>query len=245
MRTLEPLASLLLVKKDTDTSEFSVADVVFDDLDQYLVLLLDKARGGRREGLTAKAGTPEVSTGACGGSTSTSLCLQNDRFQIDVTYRNSDSGDEAQGHAVTNEAGFFTFANENNVELLVKVLDACDLEVGATDQGRFWIFAAGLTNQEVTLTATDLLTGRSETWRNPIGTPFETLSAVGSRSLFPCSVQERVGRESAPEVPNGQPSVELQEGRFRISALYDTGQGLGPRDSHSVCSEPRECLRNI
>ena len=56
--------------------------------------------------------------------------------------------------------------NPDNVEVLVKVLDAC-----STSSHRFWVFAAGLTNLESNLIVTDTVTGAFRVYTNPSGTP--------------------------------------------------------------------------
>jgi len=55
------------------------------------------------------------------------------------------AGQRGSGKArpLTDESGTFWFFAESNVEIIVKVLDAC----GAF--GRFWVFAAGLTRPPV------------------------------------------------------------------------------------------------
>lgn len=57
---------------------------------------------------------------------------------------------------LTGDTGYFWFFNASNVELVVKVLDACHF-------GRFWVFAGGLTNVDVDLTVTDTATGAVKT----------------------------------------------------------------------------------
>jgi hypothetical protein len=49
------------------------------------------------------------------------------------------------------------------------VLDGCALN------GRWWVFAGGLTNVGVTLTVTDTQTGEFRTYTSPIGVPFAPL----------------------------------------------------------------------
>src|SRR6476659_3513592 len=74
------------------------------------------------------------------------LRLSGNRFQVGATWRTAGGG-SGVGHAIplTADTGAFWFFAPGNVELVVKVLDAC------TPFGRFWVFAAGLTNVEVTV----------------------------------------------------------------------------------------------
>lgn len=100
--------------------------------------------------------------------TAAHLCLVEGRFQVEVEWESAqgDSG-SGQAQAITEDTGYFWFFSEDNVEIVVKVLDACGF------QDRFWVFAAGLTNVEVTMTVTDLVAGFSEVYVNPQQTVFE------------------------------------------------------------------------
>ncbi len=95
------------------------------------------------------------------------LCLTEDRFQVRVTFATS-QGDTGNGQAVelTPDTGYLWFFNEANVEMVIKILNAC----GFAD--RFWVFAGGLTNVEVDITVTDSQTGVVKTYQNPQETAF-------------------------------------------------------------------------
>ena len=105
-------------------------------------------------------------TGACTPS-STVHCLNGGRFRGTATWLDFAGG---EGNANTlplgDDGGLFWFFGEENLELAVKVIDACDLN------DRYWVYAAGLTNVGVTLTVED--TERAATWSrtNPLGTAF-------------------------------------------------------------------------
>ena len=75
---------------------------------------------------------------------------------------------------LTDETGYLWFFDAGNVEMVVKVLDACSLNQ------RFWIFAGGLTNVQVTLTVTDTVKGAVKTYTNPQGTPFQPIQDTGA-----------------------------------------------------------------
>src|SRR5436309_6829750 len=66
------------------------------------------------------------------------LRLSGNRFQVVATWRTAGGG-SGVGHAIplTADTGAFWFFAPGNVELIVKVLNAC------TPFGRFWVFAAG------------------------------------------------------------------------------------------------------
>ncbi|HEX4964446.1 MAG TPA: BACON domain-containing carbohydrate-binding protein [Thermoanaerobaculia bacterium] len=92
----------------------------------------------------------------------TRLCLDSGRFSVEAAWTTPD-GKSGQGQAVplSTNAGYFWFFAPTNVEVVVKVLRGCSLNQ------RFWVYAAGLTNVEVTFTVTDVLTGTSRTYHNP------------------------------------------------------------------------------
>jgi hypothetical protein len=62
------------------------------------------------------------------------------------------------------DSGLFYFFGPANIEMLIKVLNACVPELG----NRFWVFYAATTNVELTLTVTDTQTGRVKVYFNPL-----------------------------------------------------------------------------
>ena len=100
----------------------------------------------------------------------TILCLRDNRFQVEATWSTATASGQAQVVPQTDDSGAFWFFSQGNLELLVKVLNAC----GAKSP-RFWVFASGLTNVGVHLTVTDTQSG--ETWErdNPLGQRFPPL----------------------------------------------------------------------
>ena len=61
------------------------------------------------------------------------------------------------------DSGLFYFFSLKNWEVLVKVLDGCDIT------GHFWVFAASATDVGYTLSVTDTANGTVKEYRNPIG----------------------------------------------------------------------------
>jgi len=116
---------------------------------------------------------------ACAPSPTT-LCLNNDRFAVSAAYRTSQSSGDGTGTELTVDSGYFTFFNAENIEVVVKVLNACGLQ-----PSRYWVFAAGLTNVEVTLRVTDTQDGSVETYVNPQGTPFAPVQDTSAFSSCP------------------------------------------------------------
>jgi hypothetical protein len=101
---------------------------------------------------------------------SAALCLAQARFKVTAAWQTA-PGVSGQGTAVplTADSGYFWFFSDTNVEVVLKVLDAC--------QGfnRFWVFAAGLTNVGVDITVEDTQTGVVRHYANPQGTAFQPI----------------------------------------------------------------------
>ncbi len=124
---------------------------------------------------------------SCVGQAGT-LCLgENDRFQIETLWRDFDGGSgageevsiAAAGLAKSDDSGLFTFFSEDNWELLVKVLDGCDVN------DRYWVFAAATTDVEYTLTVTDTETDRVRTYTNTLGQAAEAVTDTGAFAACP------------------------------------------------------------
>jgi hypothetical protein len=111
-----------------------------------------------------------ASTGGGCTATNTRLCLAGSRFRVEATWT-TPGGDSGPGRAVslTSDTGWFWFFDDTNVEMVVKVLDGCGVN------GRYWVFAGGLTNTRVRFTVTDTETGASKQYTNPQGTAFRPI----------------------------------------------------------------------
>ncbi len=98
----------------------------------------------------------------------TALCLLGDRYRVEVDWRDfvdmTGSAEVVPTDAAPEDSGLLTFFDSDNWEMLVKVLDGCDVN------GRVWVFAAAVTNVEYTLTVTDTVSGAVKTYFNPLGT---------------------------------------------------------------------------
>ncbi|MCH9648709.1 MAG: hypothetical protein K0U98_10755 [Deltaproteobacteria bacterium] len=110
----------------------------------------------------------------------TVLCLNGNRFQVEVDFE-TPAGQTGEGLAteLTDDSGVFTFFDADNVELIVKALDGCTSSFNS-----FWIFAAGLTNVRVEMTVTDVVSGMTKTYLNPLSTPFEPI--LDTRAFETC-----------------------------------------------------------
>lgn len=110
----------------------------------------------------------------CG--TATNLCLQDQRFRVEVIWRDFEDG-TGQGIAVplTPDTGAFWFFDQENLELMVKVID------GRPVNGHFWVFLGALSNVNFEVVVTDTANGRRWVRENPEG----TFASIGDALAFP------------------------------------------------------------
>lgn len=102
----------------------------------------------------------------------TDLNLLGGRFRVSAEWRTGDGANgAAQALPLTGEAGLFWFFSQGNVELVVKILDAC-----VAPYDRFWFHAAGLTDVEVEILVEDTWTGQSKTYLRPLGQRFAPIA---------------------------------------------------------------------
>ena len=111
------------------------------------------------------------------------LCLRDGRFAVTADWVAPPTSGFGSGSGnavrVSSDAGTFWFFNPDNAELIVKVRDAC------TFNDRFWVFASGLTNVEVTLTVTDTRTGAMRMYFNPLGEAFPSIQDTDAFATCP------------------------------------------------------------
>ncbi len=90
------------------------------------------------------------------------LCLLRKRFQVELTWDNQFNGTSGVGRSLarTDSAGFFSFGDPSNLELMVKLLDFGDVVK---------VFWGQLTNLKYRLIISDLKTGRVKTYQNTAG----------------------------------------------------------------------------
>ena len=136
----------------------SVGDT--DALSGGASIVIEEPRAFRGSGsaLTEAAG---VSSGCLADRTT--LCLNDGRFEVEVSWRDFDGG-RGQGFArpLTSDSGTFWFFGPDNIELIVKVLD------GRAINDHFWVYYGALSNVEFTLRVTDTMTGVTRVYHNPL-----------------------------------------------------------------------------
>jgi hypothetical protein len=157
------------------------------------------------------------------------ICLGGGRFSVSSRHRDLQGLHASQAYRITDEAGYFTFFDPGNVEVVVKVLNACEV------YGSFWLFAAGLTDVENYLLVRD--NWAAITW--VYGTPGPFRPFVDTVSFATCGAEPPEGGAASPApealtpaepAPNGcgtDPALALcLGGRFAVSAAWTTAGGL-------------------
>jgi len=134
-------------------------------------------------GGSGMAGRVEVieapSTCVAGAQT---LCLNGGRFRVEVEWSTVSSTGRGQATPLPDapDSGFFSFFGPRNVEMLVKVLDAC---VPPFD--RFWVFVAAASDVGYRLTVTDTRSGGSRRYDNPVGRKAVTVTDTDAFATCP------------------------------------------------------------
>ena len=165
------------------------------------------------------SGIDFVMTGGGCNFADTDQCLGGGRFRVVAKWRNA-AGDEGFGNFsyLTDDSTYFWFFDSDNVEGVIKVLDACSLF------DRYWVFAAGLTDVEVTLWVTDRVTGEMKTYVNPQGQAFEPVQDTDAFNT--CGAQA-----SSPTEPGLE---SLSQGVF----TPDGAKACAPPGGAKACAPP-------
>ncbi|MEO8432265.1 MAG: hypothetical protein ABI592_12200 [Acidobacteriota bacterium] len=182
------------------------------------------------------------SIGSC-TSSATTLCLNNNRFRVEVEWNAIHAGTAGNGMAIplTTDTGAFWFFTSGNVELVIKVVD------GRTFNGAFWVFYGALSDVSYTISVTDTTTGVQKIYQNPQS----RLASVADTSAFPGAQASaaRPATKIASDPPVPAPAREsiraadagacaadgvslcLNANRFRVTvnwaALHNGTSGVG------------------
>ena len=135
----------------------------------YLFRVRAVGAGGATSAYSNEASaTTDGVVAACTAGAQT-LCLNSSRFRTEIVWRTASSGGRGQAVPVPTapESGLFYFFSPSNLEMLIKVLNACVEPLG----NRFWVFFAATTNVEFAVTVTDTQTGRTKSYFNPLNRP--------------------------------------------------------------------------
>ena len=88
-----------------------------------------------------------------------------------------EDGALATGTHLTGDTGYFTFFDAANIEIVLKVLDAC------AQNDRYWLYATGSHDVEVELEVADPVTQRRHVITSPLGEAFQP---VADNQAFTC-----------------------------------------------------------
>lgn len=111
------------------------------------------------------------------------LCLgEGGRFKLEVAFADfaGNSGAGVSFDISPRDSGLFFFFDANNIEMLVKVLDACGTEFDS-----YWVFFAATTNVEFTLMITDVQAGVLKIYENALGNPAAPVLDTGAFETCP------------------------------------------------------------
>ena len=163
---------------DGESGVKSFAVSVVDDAevedDESLTATLSAPSGGATLGARATAQLTIADNDAdqepCVADEAT-LCLNGERFEVEVSWRTAE-GQSGQGQAevLGTDAGYFWFFDPDNPEIFVKVLDAC-----FEPFDHFWVFAAGLTDVETSITVVDTASGQVRRYDKELGVGFDPI----------------------------------------------------------------------
>ncbi len=112
-------------------------------------------------GLTDALLTEAATAGSCRADVDT-LCLLNNRFAIDVTWRNQFDGSTGFGRQkkLSELTGAFAFTDPANLEILIKTLAFPD---------KILVIYGSLSNLEYAIRVTDTISGQIKTYQNAAG----------------------------------------------------------------------------
>ena len=167
-----------------------------------------------------------------------------DRFEVTVAWKGP-RGATGAGvpKRLTDDTGYFWFFDRDNVELVVKVLDAA-----AVDQ-RYWVFYGALSNVEYEMTVVDTavegpsyphvaeylnpagtMASRGDTEALPRPPDFPPWSAAAGRATAHCS--------SAALASEGSETLGLRDGRFEATVEWEDFRGnAGTGTARAITSD--------
>ena len=162
------------------------------------------------------------------------VCLNQGRFRVELVWESADGAGAGAAVRLTNDAGYSWFFDEDNVEVVVKVLDGCRINK------RYWVFAGGLTDVEVIMKVIDSQTGVAATYYNKPGTAFqpvqdqetfavcpEAANVHGeSRNLLrPPPTQVGLARDGGGSCVPDERTLCLEGGRYAVRAWWEKPDG--------------------
>lgn len=140
--------------------------------------------GGQNATRTAtysQAGTPCANGGGTCVEGPNTLCLNQDRFRVEVDWIDlmGNRGPASVAVCGSDDSGLLWFFDPDNWEMLIKIVNGC----GFND--RFWVFFAATTNLGYELTVTDTQTGSTKVYGNSPGSPAPAVTDTGAFATCP------------------------------------------------------------
>ncbi|MCG8463034.1 MAG: hypothetical protein MI919_42670, partial [Holophagales bacterium] len=110
-----------------------------------------------------------------------------------------------------------SFFDPENVEILVKVLDA------STINGHFWVYYASLSNVQYEMRVRETRSGAVRVYRNPLG----RFASGGDAFAFPAGAlaSPSAGRKEGAGPAEKSTTLELQGGRFTAAVRWTDFDG--------------------
>jgi hypothetical protein len=111
----------------------------------------------------------------------TAHCLEGGRFRVTAHFKDfqSRTGDGAALPTTLDDTGLFWFFTPDNVELTIKVLNACEVN------SRFWVFVSSGSTVEYEVVVTDTATGQQRTYDNDLGQIPELIADTSAFATCP------------------------------------------------------------
>ncbi|MDA8016759.1 MAG: spondin domain-containing protein [Thermoanaerobaculia bacterium] len=108
------------------------------------------------------------------------LALLDGRFHVSAEWQTHQlERGRARAVQLQDESGYLWFFSPGNIEVVVKVLDAC------TFNERFWVFAGGLTDVGVELRVEDTETGQVNIYANNLGDRYQPIQDTDAFATCP------------------------------------------------------------
>ncbi len=107
----------------------------------------------------------------------TEVRLMSDRFAVGVSYDLGSGARPMTAVRYAPETALFWFTDPGNIEIIVKMIDAC-----STPSRTFWVYAGGTTDVAYTISVRDTKTGETRSYANPRGRPAQTVTDSGAFS---------------------------------------------------------------
>jgi len=150
----------------------------------YLFRVRASGGGASNSAFSNEAGTATFGlVGPCVAGAE-ALCLNNGRFRAEIDWRTPDS---STGPGLTvplpsaPDSGLFFFFSATNIEMLIKVLNACVAPLG----NKYWVFYSATTNVEFAVVVTDTQTGKTRSYYNPLNRPAPPVQDVDAFATCP------------------------------------------------------------